>query len=276
MSDCFHSAGADFSVRPLSTWSDLIGNEDARRVALRVLRYSGPTPKMMLAGPSGSGKSTTINHVCRTGACYQPRGDEPCLECKGCREFKVGERVTGLFAQSDWENPCPFHYLPLNCRNITPTVLHHELETIRHETGLRVIHLEEAASLKRLGCDESITDIMDDPAFSTCRWFATCVTDGELDQQFRRRWNVKMTTSPPSGQELAQKLAKECRRLNIDIDHPSTWELLARRSWRVVGWAMAPLAVATLREPRQLTKQIVEDYPFPGRDPWRSTSFTRN
>ena len=147
--------------------------------------------------------------------------------------------------------------------------LHVELDCLRDMQGLRIIHLEEGAELRRLGCDVSLTDIMDDPDFRTCRWFMTAVTEVGLDPQFRRRWGVRSVTNPANEQAIARLLAKRCHEANIGVDHPSTLQLLAKKSWCIVGLATAPLSEALVDDPPTLTRRIVEKYPFPAKDPWK-------
>jgi hypothetical protein len=267
---------ADFSTQHLRSWNDLTGNEHAKKSALAIIRHPGTPPKMFLAGPSASGKSTTIDHACRVAACYNSQGDEPCGVCPGCKKFTATHRDTGLLAYfRDPDNPRPLHYLPINCRNTTPTQIHDELFDIKHVIGQRIIHLEEVANLKRLECDESITDIMDDPNYRTCRWFASAVNDHGLDLQFRRRWTLKVRTSPPSEHDLACFLARRCTEYGIGIDHPGTWQLLAKLSWQIVGLATAVLANALMEDPPRLTAEMVREYPLPLSNPWDEESFAR-
>jgi hypothetical protein len=182
-----------------------------------------------------------------------------------------------LFAEfAYWECVRPIDYLLLNCRTSSAVELRDRIEDLRgRERSLRIIHIEEAASLYRDRRDEMLTEVMDDPDFATCRWFATAVTDENLDEQFRRRWNLKITTSPPTIEDLAKDLALKCRHLGIGIDHPSTWLLLAEKSWQVVGRARALLATALMDIPPLLTRKMVQSYPFPEKDPWNLEFFGR-
>jgi hypothetical protein len=185
-------------------------------------------------------------------------------------------RDTGLLSFiSDPDRLTPFHYLPINCRRINASELKDRLEDIRFQDGVRIIHLEEVVHLKRLECDMFLTDVMDDPAYRSVIWFASAVTDHGLDGQFRRRWPLKKPTSPPSSKKLACYLAKKCAEYGIKIDHPATWEILAKRSWRVVGLALNVLENAAASDPPMLTKKAVESYPLPTRDPWRDEFFER-
>lgn len=268
----------DFSVRPLDNLDDLMACDKAKVAALKVLRHPTIPPKMFLTGPAGSGKSTIINGICKLAACQDPNGDRACGRCDGCRDFQTYglKRSTGIFADLEAVDRRPFHYLPLNCRNFTRAKIHDEIETIRdRKHGLRIIHLEEAASLSRDRCDESLTDLMDDPDFHTCRWFATAVDDSGLDAQFRRRWNIKVTTSRPSDLDLAKLLASYCRDLQIQVDHPKTLLLLAEQAWGIVGLATALLPMAMLERPSRLTEEMVLDYGLPTEDPWASSFFQR-
>lgn len=268
MSNLNNAVSGEFSGRPLDTIDDLIGNEEAMKRARRILHWRGAPPEMALFGLPGSGKSTTINYVCALAHCHQPVENVPCGKCSGCDRFKVGRREAGFFAYHlDFEHPV--HYLPINCRNVTPARLHMELDYLREMQGLRIIRLEEGAELRRLGCDVSLTDIMDDPDFRTCGWFMTAVTEVERDAQFRRRWGVRSVTAPASEQAIARLLAKRCREAEIGVDDPNTLQLLAKKCWAIVGLAMAPLSEALVDVPPRLTRQIVEKYPFPSKQPWK-------
>jgi len=257
--------------RPPENSAEDIGNEQLKEAIRKILRWRGTPPKLFVAGPSGSGKSATIDLLCKRLGCHKPQQGDPCGKCLGCREFKLGHRNHGLFAEIDWDDPVKFHYIHVNCRNETSATIHDELESIRYSGGIRVVHLEEAASLKRLGCDESVTDLMDDPQFASCHWFASAVSDHGLDLQFRRRWVVKVTTSPASPSEFSLFLARRCGECGIEFDHPATIELLAQRSWRVVGLALAALDAALVLG--KLTKPMVVDYPFPESNPWQHKFF---
>lgn len=265
----------DFSIRPVNKLDDVLGCEDAKAAALGVLEHSRKPPKMFLAGPPGSGKSTIINEICRFAACEEPHGDRACHRCIGCLEFQEWgrHRTTGIFAE-DTGRRRPFNYLPINCRNFTSARIHEEIEAIRTRNhALRVIHLEEAGSLYRDGCDESLTDLMDDPHFWTCKWFATAVDDTKLDEQFRRRWNVKVTTTRPPDDLLAMWLAEHCFRETVKVDEPETLLLLVERSHGVMGLAGAMLPMAKINKPYRLTRDMVLRYPFPADDPWKRQFF---
>lgn len=68
-------------------------------------------------------------------------------------------------------------------------------------------------------------------------------------------------------------MEQRCAHASIAIDEIDTCRLLAKRSWHVVGMAMAVLPQAALQSPPLLTKQIVKDYPFPRVDPWEESPF---
>jgi hypothetical protein len=263
---------ADFSVHSLTLWDDLIGNERAKRILPTIIHRPGIPPKVFLAGPAGSGKSTLIEHLCATLMCYNPKGNDPCGQCTGCHTFKPGHRNSGMFASADWGQPTPVHYVALNCRNTTFAILEAELNGIRIVDGQRIVHLEEAAGLKKLQRDESIMEIMDDPDFATCRWFASAVQDHGLDPQIRRRWTVNIATSPPDAHAAACLLAKRCHESRIEVNHPATLELLVQRSWCVMGLALGLLGTAIV-DGGVLTREMVLDYPFPKDDPWKQEFF---
>jgi hypothetical protein len=266
----------ELATREIRRWADVLGNHEAKRKVLAIMRHPGATAKMFLAGPSGSAKSTLINHACRVAACHSVVADDPCGHCHGCDHFQEKHRDEGLFAiLNSGSEANAFHYLYINCRSTTPARLHDELESVRHLDGLRIIHLEEAANLKRLKCDESITDIMDAPGFRECRWFATAVSDEGLDVQFRRRWTAKVVTERPDEGSVVKLLAKVCHERQIEVDHPQTLRIIAKKSWGVVGHAFAVLQNAMSDNPRALTQSSVEKYPLPDKNPWSQTFFSR-
>lgn len=267
--DLFH----DFSVRPLDGLDDLLACEQAKSAVLGVLKHPGVPPKLSLLGPPGSGKSTIVNGAVRLIACESPLGHRPCGGCVGCEAFSEtgGKATFGLHADTLYQR-CkrPIDFLQINCRSTTIEKIRKQILQVQGRlSSLRIIHLEEAASLYKGRLDETITDLMDDPELATCRWIATAVTDAELDEQFRRRWAVKVRTTPPHPDQLAEDLARSCRRLSIGIDHPSTWRLLADQSWCVVGQARSLLSMAMINDPPTLTQQMVRDYQFPKSNPWR-------
>jgi hypothetical protein len=250
----------------------LIGNERANRAVHNIIRLPGAPPKTFLAGPTGSGKTTVLNNAFAWRVCVQPQGNKPCGQCDECKDFRPGYSQAGFFVRNYDVKGVPVNHLVINCRNITAPAIDRCLEQLRGIDGIRLIHLEEAANLKRLQCDESLTDVMDDPDFATCHWFATAVTDFGLAPQFRRRWTVKLKTSPPTVHEAACFLAQRCREHKITVDHPKTLNLLAQRSWCVIGLALAPLSAA-IAEGNGLTYEFVQDYPLPGANPWDQEFF---
>jgi len=240
---------AIFTTREISDWGQIIGNQDLIAQLMGVTNFDEP-PKVFLAGPAGSAKSTLVNHICRYLACYEPANNNPCGCCEGCEEFRAMDSDTGLFKMKEHEG-ITRHYLHINCRYTTPFQILDDLEGIRNDVAdsIRVIHLEEAGNLKRLGCDESITGLMDHPDFRTCYWFATAVTDQGLAEQFRRRWEIQARTRRPPAHELALFLTEQCADYGIEIDHPATLEMLAEASYGVVGLALRPLNMALLMDP---------------------------
>jgi len=269
----------DFSIRPLDGLDDLLECRKAKASVLKVLRHPGVPPKLFLTGPPGSGKTSLIRAGVQFIACQRPQGLKPCGVCPGCVAFRSTNygRMTGLHSDfAYWDAGRPLDYLVINCRNASVAEIEDHLQGIRHRThALRVIHLEEAASLYRDRRDERLTEFMDDHDFNTCRWLATGVTDQELDEQFRRRWGLMVTTTPPSIDDLADRLALQCRELGIEVDSPDTWTFLAEASWCVVGRAMSVISTALMEVPPRLTRGLVEDHPFPLTDPWKMEFFRR-
>lgn len=273
--DLYH----DFGVRPLDSLDDLLACEQAKSAVLSVLKHPFVPPKLFLQGPPGSGKSTIVNGAIRLTACEALRGHRACDSCPGCEAYSEtgGRTATSLLADSYYKR-CKktIDLLVINCRSTTIEKIRKQISSLRRRSAsLRIIHLEEAASLYKGRLDETITDLMDDPDLATCRWIATAVTDGELDEQFRRRWAVKVHTTAPEPEDLAENLARLCRRHGIKIDHPDTWRLLAEHSWCVVGQARSLLAVALVNDPPSLTDRMVRDYPFPRTNPWKGACRTK-
>ena len=90
-----------------------------------------------------------------------------------------------------------------------------------------------------------------------------------------RRSYRALRHSPGTVQEVAGLIAKRCAEQQIEVDHPSTWELAAKRSWRIPAHALAPLAQAALARPRKLTREMVLEHPFPKTNPWDQEFFVR-
>ena len=262
---------SDMSNFPICNWEDEVGNDEAKEAALAIIRQGG---RMFLAGPSGSGKTLTIMHACQFGACSNPQGTEPCGKCRRCKNFKARDFDIGLHETTRLSScDCAVHLVHFNCRQATATRLYDQLDTIRHEDGLRIVYLDEASNLRRLQCDEVIKDLMDDPYFRTCRWFASSVTDEDIDEQLRRRFTVKVSTASGSIADVARCLARRCVRLRLKVADARLLLKLASRCWGIVGLAMCVLDMACKSTSRELTTELVEKYPFPKRSPWRARAF---
>lgn len=258
-----------FSTQAVASFDELIGNTEPFDDAIEVLRWDGAPPRFCLLGPSGSGKSTQVNCAIRVAICQMPEGRRPCWKCDRCIAYKTGRTEVGLFVEHlEKKGVTPVHYLPINCRNVTAKYLHDQIERLRGQDGLRIIHLEEAAELRKSNCDLSLTDLMDHVDFHDVRWFMTAVRNRELDEQFRRRWDIKLTTSRPPDFEVAKLLARRCHEKQIEVEAPELLLEVARRSWGVIGFAATVLGQALVKKPRKLTKAMVEGYPFPTSDPW--------
>jgi hypothetical protein len=69
-------------------------------------------------------------------------------------------------------------------------------------------------------------------------------------------------------------LAHLCRNRGVEVDDPETISLLSRRCWGVIGYAMPVVSSILIDENPRLTRSIVENYPFPEKDPWAEKFFT--
>jgi len=250
--------------------SEIVGNKRTIRVVQTFLNRPGGG-KLYLAGPSGSGKSTIIDSSIRSKVCRQSQNGDACGECDGCKRFVPRRSEYGLTG-SIQTGEGPLNYIHINCRNATQESIHVFLDQLRFDIhGTFIIHLEEADHLSRYKCDLSLTAILDSEEMRHAKWIATSVTDGKLDKQFRRRWDLKLKTQRPKTVEVTEAVAKQCVQMGVSADAELILEI-ERKSFGVMSDAFGPLPEAALTG-GILTDDIVVSYPFQASNPWQNKFF---
>jgi DNA polymerase III delta prime subunit len=259
----------DLSDRAIRRWNDVIGNEKVKDELRALVAARRSADRVIVIGPPGSGKTTLLRHACRGLTCTAPADGEPCEACWYCRELATETDQMGLFASiRDVDHERPMHYVPLSGRGLTRDELARKLSAVVAVTGHRIIHVEETKSLARLQLDEVLTQYMDGDFAHDTTWLFSGTSTRGLSPEFVRRAGARLLTSPPTAAEMCVYLAKLTAQLEIGIDHPSTWELLSEKVFRIVGLAVPVLQAARLSSPPRLTRELVMNSTFPAKDPW--------
>ena len=247
------------------TLKDVIGCRDLKKVLINHLHNEGRGTNVLVSGGTGTGKTATIKAYVRTLNCPHAAGQPPapCGTCEDCKHFDVRVPQDGLFAILSKRVMCegkePFNYCPVDCAAVSESQIKDILLNVMQSAGNYVIFLDEVHRIVGRKMDHLLLKPLEE---LDAVWIASSARNDGLDPMFLRRFAARVSTSPPTEEELATFLADRCREWQIVPDDPATVALLARRSKQVTAECISVLALAASRDGRLLDKSLVQYFPF--------------
>ncbi len=263
------------------TWEDVVGNQELKELCLGLIhrvRILGSTEafKLLVTGVSRGGKTSLIEFVIKVLLCCNLDRESlvPCGKCVNCknRVYKFGtgdwNGHVAFFDNSENQTPVRFHYHPLDCARAGTQEVEELLNEIRIDDGdLRIVYLDEVHRLSKQSLDERFLIPLE---HYKVIWFASSAMVKEsshdsaqkLDKMFQNRF-LRVQTEKPDETEMTHWLARRCHQheLNCD-DAENVLRLLSRRSNLIPGMALQVLDRACISTNRELTREMVERFPF--------------
>lgn len=253
-----------FTPREIERWipanlNQVVGCDKLKRLFFDQLRQGGCGVNTFVTGESGSGKTSTVKAFVRSLRCPNLDMDKllPCEQCEVCITFDVRFSEYGLFPLLNiWtQEREPINYFPVNCGEVTESMLRDIVNAATQCNGRIVIYLDEVHRLVRRRMDHALLIPLEE---ADAVWIASTAYPRELDEMFHRRFAAKVNTTLPDSPELVAFLQERCREWGIDVDAQSTLESLARRSRRVPSAAISVIAVAAGKPSRRLCLDDIE------------------
>ncbi len=263
-------------------WDDIVGNQKVKEYffdMIWAIRKEGHRSgfNLLLTGESRTGKTAAISFGIKCIGCFDFDFDtmNPCGQCQNCtlKHHLYGNDGWECYADflSEEEAPTPtrYHYMPLDCTQLSEPELEKCLASIRIDDGnLKIIYLDEVHRLSRRFMDERLLKPLEDfPAI----WIASSANvkkndasdTSKLDVMFENRFSFRLNTEKPSVKELAKWLAQRCDDWGIECkDAQQTLTHLSQRSNQVTGMALQVLNRAHKKRDKLLTPQMVEEHIF--------------
>lgn len=252
-----------------SKWSDIVGNSEIVRTWKNFIQHG--LQNTLFTGPNRTGKTRTISLGIRSLLCTSRTPTlDPCGQCSACKETgEAKSTVAGMFmslALSDYE----FH--PIDCEWVTSEDLECLFQDANLHSPSTLLYLDEIAVLKCRRLEGKLLKMIDE---TQATWVASAISlkkkkgkrKGEwterLSSEMKGRFGLKVGTSNPHPDDLAEWIQKRSLEWNIHITTPGdTISVLVKRSQQRVGYVLHALAAAAGKEGRALTLDDVIGFNF--------------
>ena len=247
-----------------SAFEEFVGNSFLIKCLKNGIRVHGQLPNTFVRGPSRSGKTAAIKLFIKSLFCVRrnPETLNPCGVCDNCSQEIEDHGHAGFFAEFDEGSPSrkiPLHYVPIDCPRITELRLRESLQELRDFGGIQIVYLDEVHRLVERKMDHMLLKSLEERRFL---WMASSATTAGLEQMFLNRFSIRLRTSLPERDELAEFLVFRCLVWGIEWKEPETIMRLVERSNHVPGLALQVLAAAAATPEREMTRELVEGHDF--------------
>ena len=233
-------------------WSDIIGNEDLKRVLKNmVIRHKSglakkEKPRLLVTGTSRSGKTESIELFTRVLMCQaiDPETLDPCQgSCDACVQKASRFGMSGLYSEF-WSGGVEF--IPVDCGLFSTLGSLVEKLDIRevYASRTRVYFLDEFQTLFRNKIDEALLKTVEQV---NAYWFFATAKPDEIDEMFKNRV-IEISTQLPGKLEFAKWLQDRSNEAGVHLN-PQQILNLCRASNMVPGLALKQLSTAALLGP---------------------------
>lgn len=246
-------------------WTDIVGNRKLKEHFQSMVRSMqapnrGSGVNTLVLGKSRSGKTSTTEFAIKAILCENLDMETliPCDKCYPCvyhnARYKMTEHEGLLWGRNREVNAS---FMPIDGNSVTQTALEAAIREMNYGRHW-VIQIDEIQGLVRRHLDHTLLKAVE--MYPDLTWIVSTATTKNLEPMFRNRF-TEVLTELPTIHELATFIGQRCQAVGLSWDDDDTPIWLAERCKRIPGLALKCLAKAKMLG-NQLTKQIVDDYPF--------------
>ena len=181
--------------------------------------------------------------------------DRPCGSCEKCQGVDTRFSECGLFVAL---GEVVRNYHVIDCCNATFEDLTDTIIQLR-EFGSHIVVLDEAHGLRRRQMDFKLLEPIE--KYPNTTWIASTAYPQLLDPMFLRRFSVRVQTQKPTVEECEAFVTERCEAWSIATE-AGACNLLSYRSEQNVSEVIRVLATSALMKNRQLSLELIKEFPF--------------
>lgn len=198
-----------------NTFSEVVGQEQAKKALTSFLRSGKFPPTLLLSGPSGTGKTTLARIAAAALLCPNSTSEVPCGNCKSCKDIADPNKEFPDLVELDASS----HGTIDDIRALELTA-----NTAPMFSKVKIIILDEAHGLTAKA-QEAFLKISEEPPASTIFMLATTDPDS-LIHTLRGRM-LELQVQRPTDKEINAHIESVSRREGWDVPPPLAESVVA-------------------------------------------------